>query len=69
MLKFKFEIGDIVRIGQPPETKDFVIKTKPDAGRYCVVEDENGNQHTVYLGRWATFVEPGEENMGDKANA
>jgi len=52
-MKHQFHKGDSVYIGEPPNTEHYIILTEPDAGRYCVVADGHGNEHTVYLGRWA----------------
>lgn len=54
MSKHQFHLYDGVMVGEPPHVEEYVIVTEPNAGRYCMIEDQHGNQHTVYLGRWAT---------------
>lgn len=53
MTKPTFHKHDHVEVGEPPNTEIYVIVTEPDAGRYADIEDQHGNRHTVYLGRWA----------------
>lgn len=53
---WSFSKGDVVEIGEPPVTTQYVILEEP-VGSYARVADDKGNEHIVYMGRWFKLAE------------